>query len=72
VRAAILRRSPYCAYCGAIATQVHHTAYISGQWANPAFLRPICRRCHETIHARRVPQQKTHSVMWRVLHWLLS
>jgi len=71
VPATILRRSPYCAYCGGVATQVHHTAYIRGQWSNPAFPQPICRRCHEEIHARRLRRQKPRSALWTILRWLL-
>ena len=72
-RAVVLKRDGYRCYCGRIATQVHHTAYIRGQWTNPAFLRSICRPCHEAIHSRRrIAPQKPRSALLRLLRWLFG
>ena len=48
-----LVRYPQCSECGATATMVHHIVPIAEggthAWSN---LQPLCRRCHERLHAR--------------------
>lgn len=61
VRACALERtSGFCQFCGAVATQVHHSKYPK-QFGDehPNSLIPICKKCHDISHGIQKMKQIT-------------
>jgi len=57
IRAYVLRATPYCNSCGAIATEVHHIVSIADGGTNDyANLMPLCKSCHSRVTGRNRAQ----------------
>ncbi|MGZ3834093.1 MAG: HNH endonuclease [Mucilaginibacter sp.] len=56
-RYVVLKRDNWrCVYCGALATQVHHTRYAKYNIGKEPieWLVSICQNCHESIHHKQI------------------
>ena len=72
VRADVIARSPHCEFCGATATQVHHSSYHPAVLRGEAmeYLHSVCHRCHfkgefSNHGYKRSPMEATRAMTWR-------